>query len=565
VQDLKLSLNEQLLKIRREAEEKDAERKSQAGGLNYLNLTRTPVQVDALKLVPEEEARRSLAAPFQFKQKEVALAVLDSKSAGVQSVIKKLQADGLEVKVFVVSSTSLNHILSFYKFVMPPSEEITGKVSIEPKRVEELFKKLTDLSKIKEELLDFSAKGGSSSGGKTFPTGQILEVVLAGALNNRASDIHFEAEEKGVRLRLRIDGLLHDVLNNLSYDIYRFLISRIKLLSNLKLNVTDAPQDGRFTIALTNKEIELRISLIPSEFGETIVMRILDPSAIQITLTQLGLRPDDLAIIEEELKSPNGMILNTGPTGSGKTTTLYAFLLSKLNPEIKIITIEDPIEYHLGGVEQTQVDTEVGYDFAGGLRSLMRQDPDVILVGEVRDKETSDIAIQAALTGHLVFSTVHANSAPGAIPRFLDLGVKPASIGPAMNLIIAQRLVRKLCENCKVEEKASPEFELKLKKFISGLPKRLGKKDFEKIRIFKPKGCPKCVGIGYKGRIAVFELLEVGDAIEALISPSVGEAAILKQAMKQGMITMQQDGILKVISGITTFDEVEGVTGPIHW
>lgn len=556
-QDLKLSLNEQLLKIRREAEEKDAERKAQAGGVNYLNLTQTPVQVEALKLVNEEEARRSMAAPFQFRQKEVALAVLDPKSAGVQAIVKKLQAEGSNVKIFIVSSASLNHILSFYKFVLPPVEEITGKVSIEPKRVEELSKKLTDLEKIKEEISNFDFKN--------FPTSQILEVVLAGALNNRASDIHFEAEEKGVRLRLRIDGLLHDVLKNLSQDIYRFLVSRIKLLSNLKLNVTDIPQDGRFTIGLTEKEIEVRVSLIPSEFGETIVMRILDPSAIRITLPQLGLRSDDLDIIREQLNSPNGMILNTGPTGSGKTTTLYAFLLTKLSPEVKIITIEDPIEYHLEGIEQTQVDTEAGYDFANGLRSIMRQDPDVILVGEVRDKETSDISIQAALTGHLVFSTVHANSASGAIPRFLDLGVKPASIGPALNLIIAQRLVRKLCENCKIEEKASPEFELKLKKFLSGLPKRVGKAVFDKMKIFKPKGCPKCVGIGYKGRIGVFELLEVGDDLEKIISSSVGEAVILKQALKQGMVTMQQDGILKVISGVTTFDEVEGVTGPIHW
>lgn len=556
-QDLKISLNEQLLKIRREAEEKDAERRAQVAKLSYLNLTRTPVQVDALKLVKEEEARRLMVAPFQFKEKEVALAVLDPQSAGAKSVTKKLTADGLEVKIFIVSSTSLNHILSFYKFVTAPSDEITGKVSVEPRRVEELFKKLTDLSKIKEEISNFDFK--------TFPTGQILEVVLAGALNNRASDIHFEAEEKAVRLRLRIDGLLHDVLNNLSHDIYRFLVSRIKLLSNLKLNVTDTPQDGRFTIALTDKEIELRVSLIPSEFGETIVMRILDPSSIRITLPQLGLRADDLAIIREQLESPNGMILNTGPTGSGKTTTLYAFLLSKLSPEIKIITIEDPIEYHLGGVEQTQVDSEAGYDFASGLRSLMRQDPDIILVGEVRDKETADISMQAALTGHLVFSTVHANSASGAIPRFLDLGVKPASIGPALNLIIAQRLVRKLCENCKVADKIPPEIESRIKNFLSGLPKRVEKKSFEKATVFKPKGCPKCVGIGYKGRVGVFELLEVADELEAMISPSIGEAAILKQASKQGIVRMQEDGILKVISGVTTFEEVEGVTGPLRW
>lgn len=557
VQDLKPTLEEQLLKIRREAEERDVQQRAAKEGLSYLNLTATPVQLESLKLVKEEEARRLKVAPFQFKQKEVALAVLDPKAKGVPELIKKLESEGMRVKLFYVSAASLQHIWSFYKFLPPPAEEITGKVSIKPQRLQELLKKLTDLEKIKKEILNFDFK--------TFPTGQILEVVLAGAMNNRASDIHFETEEKGVRLRLRIDGLLHDVLTNLSHDIYKFLISRIKLLSNLKLNITDTPQDGRFTIVLDSKEIELRISIIPSEYGETIVMRILDPAAIRITLPQLGLRPDDLVIIQEQLKSPNGMILNTGPTGSGKTTTLYAFLLSKLTPEIKIITIEDPIEYHLGGIEQTQVDPDAGYDFASGLRSIMRQDPDVILVGEVRDKETSGIALQAALTGHLVFSTVHANSASGAIPRFLDLGVKPASIGPAMNLIIAQRLVRKLCENCRVAEKTPSELEAKIKKFLSGLPKRVDKKPYEKIQLFKAKGCPDCSGLGYKGRIAVFELLEVADAVEALITPAVSESVILKQALKQGMVAMQQDGILKVISGTTTFDEVEGVTGPLRW
>ncbi len=545
------------MRIRREAEEKDAQRRAEKAGLNYLNLTTAPVQVDALKLVNEEEARRLKVAPFQFKEKTLALAAAEPDAAGIQKLVKKLSGEGITAKLFVVSTGSLLHVWTFYKFLPPPTEEITGKVSIEEKRMDELFKKLTDLGKIKQEILNFDFK--------KFPTGQILEVLLAGALNNRASDIHFEAEEKGVRLRYRIDGLLHDVLTGLPHDIYKFLVSRIKLLSNLKLNVQDVPQDGRFTVRLQEKDIELRVSMIPSEFGETIVMRVLDPSAIRITMAQIGLRKDDLAIIQEELNAPNGMAINTGPTGSGKTTTLYAFLLSKLSPELKIITIEDPIEYHITGIEQTQVDAEAGYDFAGGLRSIMRQDPDVILVGEVRDKETADIALQAALTGHLVFSTIHANSAAGAIPRFLDLGVKAASIGPALNLIIAQRLVRRLCDNCKVADKPAPELENKIKHFLNGLPKRVDSKDYEKQQFFKPKGCTKCTGLGYKGRVAIFELLRVNDQLEELITPAIGEAAILREARKQGMVTMQQDGVLKVITGVTTFEEVEGVTGSLKW
>lgn len=555
-QDLKISLDEQLAKIRREAEEKDAQNRASKAGVQYFNLATTPVQIDALKLLPEKEARRFKVAPFQFKEKEVALAVLDPQSKETKNVVKKLEQKGYKLKLFTVSQSSLENVWKFYQYVPPPSEEITGKVTIAEKRIEELFQKLTDLEKVKQEILDFDFR--------KFQTGQILEVVLAGALNNRASDIHFEAEEKAVRVRYRVDGLLHDVMTNLPSDVYKFIVSRIKLLSNLKLNVIDAPQDGRFTVVVTGKEIELRVSIIPSEFGETIVMRVLDPDSIKMTLPQLGLREDDLEIIKRELVSPNGMILNTGPTGSGKTTTLYAFLLSKLSPEIKIITIEDPIEYHLGGIEQTQVDSEAGYDFAGGLRSLMRQDPDVILVGEVRDKETAEISIQAALTGHLVFSTIHANSAAGAIPRFLDLKIKPTSIGPALNLIIAQRLVRRLCEHCKTEEKTSGELSGKIKKFLAELPKRVDKSRYEP-KIYKPKGCKKCGNIGYRGRIAIFELMEVGDAIEGMISPVVSEGAVFKQALKQGMVTMQQDGILKVMSGVTTFDEVENLTGPLRW
>ena len=281
-------------------------------------------------------------------------------------------------------------------------------------------------------------------------------------------------------------------------------------------------------------------------------MRVLDPSAIALDLPALGIRKDDLVIIENQLKEPNGMLLNTGPTGSGKTTTLYAFLLKKKKPEIKIITIEDPIEYHMEGIEQTQVDPDTGYDFANGLQSLMRQDPDTI-----------SLALTAAETGHLVFSTVHANSAAGAIPRLLDLEVRPASIGPAMNLIIAQRLVRSLCVKCKVPLKADKSMEAKIKKFLQNLPKRVDVADYQEIKLYAPKGCGACDNLGYKGRVAIFELMEVGDEMEKIISERVGEVDIYKQALKQGMVTMQQDGILKVISGITSFEEVESITGSL--
>jgi len=548
---------ELLVKIRREGEEREAQRKAAKASIPYFNATSTPVQIDALVLIAEPEARRVKVAPFQFKNKVAAIAVFDPESAETKKFIAGLKAKDIEAKLYAASMSGLEHVWAGYKFAPKKSVEITGRVDIETGRFQDLLKKLTDLEKTKKEVLGFDFK--------TFNTGQLLEVLLAGALANRASDIHFDAEEKDARIRYRIDGLLHDVVPELNKEMYPFLVNRVKLLSNLKINVTGQAQDGRFTIGLGTKEIELRVSVIPSEFGETIVMRVLDPDSINLKLSDLGLRGDDLVIVEEQLRAPNGMILNTGPTGSGKTTTLYAFLLHKRNPEINIITIEDPIEYHLEDIEQTQVDDEAGYTFANGLRSMMRQDPDVILVGEIRDQDTGEIAIQAALTGHLVFSTVHANSAAAAIPRLLDLKVKPQSIGPALNLLIAQRLVRRLCKNCKVAAPATPEVKAKVEKFLKALPKRVDRAQYKDIKMFQPKGCAVCNNIGYKGRVAIFELLEVETEIEEMLGGNITEAATQRQALKQGMVTLQQDGVLKVITGLTTFEEVEDAAGAIEW
>ena len=412
-----------------------------------------------------------------------------------------------------------------------------------------------------------------------------LEIVLIGASQNRASDIHFEVMKDFIKLRFRIDGVLHDIYSGINKNFYSYLISRIKLLSGLKINVRDEAQDGRFTINFPQKNIEVRVAIAPSEFGEIVVMRILDPEAINLSLLSLGIREDDLEIIKNELKRPNGLILNTGPTGSGKTTTLYAFLKHKKTSDIKIITIEDPIEYYLEGIEQTQVDEEAGYTFANGLRSLMRQDPDMILVGEIRDKETVEIGIQSALTGHLVLSTVHANSAAGAIPRLLDLGVKPSSIGPALNLVIAQRLVRRLCQYCKKKTEISQEKKEKIGIFLNNLPKRVDKTKYKEIEIFEPLagGCEKCNNSGYKGRVGIYELLlndpeyekflidqshtklSCHKKLEELILSSASDGQIKEFSIEQGATTMQQDGVLKVIQGMTTFEEVEAVTGTISW
>lgn len=546
-----------LEKARKEAEERDAERRAVKTGTAYVNLALQPIETDALELIPEDKAREAKVAAIEKKGDKAVFVAFDPSSSKAQSFIKDLERKGLKLKIFTVSLPSLRRAWDFYKYVIAKSAPITGRVDVDKERVAILTKKLVSLEAIKKEIENFDFK--------KFSTGQILEIILAGGLANRASDVHFEPSRLTVKLRYRIDGDLHDAMDDLKIPIYNHLVSRIKLLSNLKLNVRDEAQDGRFTIGLGTKEIELRVAVAPSEFGEVVVMRILDPEAISLSLNDLGLRSDDLAIVEKELKRPNGMILNTGPTGSGKTTTLYAFLKKASAPEVKIITIEDPIEYHLAGIEQTQVDPEANYTFANGLRSLMRQDPDVILIGEIRDRETAEIAIQAALTGHLVFSTVHANEASGAIPRLVDLGVKVTSISPALNLIIAQRLVKRLCRECKVAVRETQEISKKLEKFLKSLPARVDKSLYEKITIYKTKGCKNCQNSGYLGRVGIYELLRVSKEIEELMNKNAGEIAIQEFALSQGMATMQQDGILKVIAGLTTFEEVERVTGEIEW
>jgi type II secretory ATPase GspE/PulE/Tfp pilus assembly ATPase PilB-like protein len=399
----------------------------------------------------------------------------------------------------------------------------------------------------------------------TFSTADLFEYILVGGLATRASDIHFEAEEKGTRFRYRIDGILHDIATGVPTINYENLVSRIKLLSGLKLNIRSEMQDGRFTIRLIDTDIEMRVSIIPSQYGETIVMRILDPKGINVTLADLGFRPDDLDLVKKELARPNGLILNTGPTGSGKTTTLYTFLRTVSNSEVKIITIEDPVEYHLAGIEQTQVDAKAGYTFASGLKAILRQDPDIILVGEIRDIETAEIAMNASLTGHLVFSTLHTNDAIGAVPRFLDLGVKPASLGPALSLVIAQRLVRKLCKDCKKPVTPTADQLEKFKNFLTQLPKRINQTPYKNIQLFAPAGCVVCNNFGYKGRIAIYEFLRNTVELQELIGRGVSIVELRKVALQQEMTTLQQDGILKVLAGITTFDEVEDVTGSIEW
>ncbi len=430
------------------------------------------------------------------------------------------------------------------------SKKITGEVLISPEITAEIQKEIKNVSSFRKKIESVLNQSAT----------EILEVILASAVTLNSSDLHLEPEEERIKIRTRIDGVLMDVLF-FEPKIYETLLSRIKLLSGIKLNITDRPQDGRFSILIPKLTVEIRASTLPAEHGESVVLRILNPKSL-ISLEELGLRKDLLEVFENEIKKPNGMIIVTGPTGSGKTTTLYAFLKEIQKPEIKIITIEDPIEYHLPGISQTQVDKEKGYDFANGLRSIMRQDPDVILVGEIRDLETANIALQAALTGHLVFTTLHTNDATGTIARLTNLGAKEVDIGPAINLVIAQRLVRRVCKKCaQFESVSAPQLE-KIKKELQGIPKEVKIPQLSlELKIPKTIGCPDCNFTGYLGRIGLFEAFLVDDEMEKFILKNPSIAALRAEALRRKMVTMKQDGLLKVLAGITTLEEVERVTG----
>lgn len=541
-----------LTKVRQEEEENRAKLLAEKVDFPYLNLAFTPIESDALKLMPKEKALKAKAAIINREVKTLHLAVLNPDNKETQSLIAELQKSGYAIKIFIVSKNSLQKALSHY----PPLEElkeITGQVEISDEILTNLQKAISNIKALRQVLENLFKSKAS----------QIVEAILAGALILKASDIHFEPEKEKVRVRLRLDGVLEDIIY-VPPSIYSLVLNRIKLLSGLKLNIHEKAQDGRFSIFSNNNSIEIRTSVLPGAYGENIVMRVLDPRVIKIGLEDLGIREDDLKIINQELQKPTGMILTTGPTGSGKTTTLYAFIKKILTPDVKIITIEDPIEYHIEGISQTQVEPDKDYTFENGLRSIVRQDPDVILVGEIRDYETAEIAMHAALTGHLVFSTLHTNDAVGAVPRLIDLGIKPPIIAPAINLLMAQRLLRRVCQKCAKQRLLTKEELQNFKKILNNLPPRvkLEKELNEKIQILEPRGCQDCHN-GYAGRIAVLELFEINDEMEDLILNSPTEIQIKTAAKKAGFVTMMQDAVIKILSDITTIEEAERILGKL--
>src|SRR3990167_7128769 len=465
-------------------------------GLPYINLSRYGVNNEALRAIPEKDAREMKVAPFGLNGKNILIAV---RTPG-EELLGKLKeiAEGKRlVPVFYMASmASLEKVWRRYVELSMAKISQIGGLDISAEVLRKTVKnihRMQDIGKLVEEVL---------KGNQIHKISRLLEVILAGAIAIRASDIHIEPEKERSRLRFRLDGILQDI-DFFGPDIYHLLSSRVKLLSDMKLTSKIA-QDGRFSITEGEVEISVRTSLIPGAYGESIVMRILDPKSIQVGFEELGIEPYLFEIVKEEIAKPHGLILVTGPTGSGKTTTLYAFLRKIYSTEINIITIEDPVEYHLIGITQTQINIERGYTFPEGLRSALRQDPDVIMVGEIRDGDTAEISVQSSLTGHMVFSTLHTNNAAGVIPRLIDLGVNPKILVSALSLSIAQRLVRKLCEFCKKENEPTEEENKTIKLVLDSI--RQEGKDLSKYNIkikdsftiFSPVGCEKCNKIGYK-------------------------------------------------------------------
>ncbi len=549
----------------KEREEEDLARVvAERYGLEYVDLSPVSVDMDALRLIPEKLAREANVAPFSQVGKRAKIALLSPTNEKVKEILDGLDARGYTVTLAVVSPKSLEKIWSRYSDLSFSKETSAGVLDISTQDIQEFVSEIKSVNDIKGLVSDIVKLK------KGFRISKILEIVLSGAMATGASDIHIEPEEESVRLRYRLDGVLTDILM-FDEETFGLLLSRLKLLSGLKLNVKNEAQDGRFSVKIGTDEIEIRTSILPGAYDESIVMRILNPKSIQVPLEELGIPEKLLNILLKEIDRPNGMILTTGPTGSGKTTTLYAFLRKIYSPEIKIITIEDPIEYHLNGIVQTQVhagrphakendDTaQNDYTFASGLRSALRQDPDVIMVGEIRDEETAGIAINSSLTGHLVFSTLHTNDAAGTYPRLIDLGVNPKVLTSAINVSLAQRLVRKLCPYCKKQIPVDGDAKKTVDKILAGIVDRSLLTGLDATVMYQAVGCIKCNNTGYKGRVGLYEAILTNEALEKIIVQNPSDREIKQVTKDQGILDMQEDGVVKVLKGVTSLSELRRV------
>lgn len=516
------------------SEAKLAEAKAKLLNIPYIALEETSFSPQALEYISRAVAERFSIIPFMYDDKSKTLSVAMSNPVDLDALSFIQQKTGLNIKSFAAAPSEVTRSIS-----VQYRQEIVGEVGQAVKETEEFTKTKTVDSKDIAQII------------KEAPVAKIVSTILEYAVNSRASDVHIEPQEDRVRVRYRIDGILYDRLS-LPKSVQEALISRIKILSDMKIDEHRTPQDGRFNFRVEDKEVDLRISVLPTVFGEKIVMRLLRKSGGIPTLTELGLTGTALKNLETAMLRPHGIITVVGPTGSGKTTTLYS-VLAKLNTtRVNIMTLEDPVEYQIGGINQVQINPAVGLTFAEGLRSFLRQDPNIILVGEIRDHETTELAIQAALTGHLVFSTVHTSNAAGALPRLVDLGAERFLLASTMTAILGQRIVRKICDNCKTSYSPLPQIVEEMKSVLG----TLFPTGSAELKLYKGKGCDQCGMSGYLGRVGIFECLPVTDKITKLVLSNPDSYSIEREAIAEGMITMKQDGYLKVLQGVTTVEEV---------
>lgn len=546
---------EYLSGVGRLEEEKITKARAQALNLPYINLDVAPIDIDSLVYLPLIRARKGQMAIIQRLGDKFFVAALDSENTELKLFLDELKNEKKTYTLLIASFSSLKKAWRLYELYHPPLYTVEGILLVDNKAWQEQSELIGTIKALGNVLKDDSKN-----------VNDFLVKMFIGAVVSESTDVHIEPYEQGVTVRFRIDGVLQDVVQ-FPLDHHHYIVSRIKILSNLKLNIQNVNQDGRFTLRIEKsktdkKDINVRVSILPGALGEAVVMRLLGVSVPKYDLKAMGMHQSQVALLEKEILKPNGMILTTGPTGSGKTTTLYACIEFIKNPEIKIITIEDPIEYQMEGVSQTQVNNEEGYTFEKGLSAIVRQDPDVIMVGEIRSQDAANMAINAALTGHLVFSTLHTNDAAGAVPRLRNLMVEKSLIPPAMSLVIAQRLVRNLCPHCKEKYILSPEMKEAIEQTLSLIsPKSKITPPAEIRDAYKPKGCDKCFGTGYKGRTGIFEMFAIDDVIEKLILQDATSYDLRKTAIEQGMITMLQHGLLKVLDGNTSLEEAQRVAG----
>ncbi|MBP6924904.1 Flp pilus assembly complex ATPase component TadA [Candidatus Saccharibacteria bacterium] len=524
---------------------------SHVSGIPYVNLTSATINQDILEIIPIDIAERNMAVPIAEVQNRLAVAMLDATNVQAVDYLSSLIQKPL--KVFMASQESIRHVLDQYKTDL-------STVDAMAERAESIQEEERDMKRSVQTIVQDS------------PISKALSTILEYAVRAKASDVHIEPLEKSLKIRCRIDGVLREVMN-LPKSIEPALVSRIKILSNLKIDEHRIPQDGQFAVNVANKEVDLRIAISPVVWGEQVVIRLLDKTGNSFDLEQMGYAGRALRAIRKGILSPNGMVLTSGPTGSGKSTSLYALIKEIKDDSVNIITLEDPVEYKMDGVNQIQVNADVGLTFATGLRSILRLDPDIVMVGEIRDGETANLAVQAALTGHLVFSTLHTNSAAGILPRLIDMGIEPFLIASTVNTIIGQRLIRRVSPKRNVYQSTPLETESimetvghllpKTKEEVASVSADLGYKDLplagqKSYTLVKGRDTPQTPG-GYLGRAGIYEVMDVSDAVQQLIIKRATASEVQKVAVAEGMVTMRQDGYLKALNGLTTIEEVNRV------